>query len=250
MTYYLYVKTHNETGLKYLGQTSSDPYTYRGSGTRWKNHLKKHGNNVSTEILLETDDKSDLKEKGIKYSKLYDVVKSQEWANLKVEEGDGGWSTWNNSEEAVLARSKGGVKSGGVKSTTWFKNDPRAKSASAKGIKALQKDRRLNPKKYQEAAKKISEHQTLNNSMFGKCWCVPKKLTNKADFNTNKRVFDVNNIPVGWTKITEARDDLKRKTGIYGKFWIYNPETKENKCVEGKIPEGWYKGRKMEYYRK
>ena len=27
MTYYLYVKTHNETGLKYLGQTSSDPST-------------------------------------------------------------------------------------------------------------------------------------------------------------------------------------------------------------------------------
>jgi hypothetical protein len=41
MPIYLYVKTHNKTGLKYLGQTSQkDPHKYPGSGTRWRHHLK------------------------------------------------------------------------------------------------------------------------------------------------------------------------------------------------------------------
>ena len=48
MTIYLYVKTHSKTGLKYLGQTSSnDPRMY------WKSHLKKHGLDYTTEILKE-----------------------------------------------------------------------------------------------------------------------------------------------------------------------------------------------------
>lgn len=62
--------------------------------------------------------------------------------------------------------------------------------------------------------------------MKNKCWCVPKNLTDKTRFNIDKRVFDVNNIPVGWIQITEARDNLKKKTGVYGKFWIYNPKRK------------------------
>ena len=44
--YTLYVKTHNKTGLKYLGRTTQDPYKYKGSGTYWRSHLKKHGNRV------------------------------------------------------------------------------------------------------------------------------------------------------------------------------------------------------------
>jgi 5-methylcytosine-specific restriction endonuclease McrA len=40
---YLYVKTHNKTGLKYLGKTEQDPFVYLGSGKRWLNHLNKHG---------------------------------------------------------------------------------------------------------------------------------------------------------------------------------------------------------------
>lgn len=31
--YKLYLKTHNKTGMKYLGQTKQDPFEYRGSGT-------------------------------------------------------------------------------------------------------------------------------------------------------------------------------------------------------------------------
>lgn len=87
---YLYVKTHNITGLKYLGKTTQDPYKYKGSGTYWLRHLLKHGNNVTTEILLMTEDKRLLKETGIYYSNLWNIVESKEWANIVPEQGDGG----------------------------------------------------------------------------------------------------------------------------------------------------------------
>jgi hypothetical protein len=88
---YLYVKKHNKTGLKYLGKTTSkDPHKYTGSGKRWKAHLKKHGYDYSTDILLETNSKQELKEIGIYYSNLWDIVESSEWANLTIEEGTGG----------------------------------------------------------------------------------------------------------------------------------------------------------------
>lgn len=89
--YYLYVKTHNKTGLKYLGKTvSKDPHSYPGSGTVWRRHLNKHGYDYTTEILLETDNAEELKEQGVYYSNLWNVVESAEWANLMIEQGDGG----------------------------------------------------------------------------------------------------------------------------------------------------------------
>ena len=69
--YYLYIKTHNITGLRYLGQTQKNPFEYIGSGKRWKRHVAKHGNDISTKVLLETNSFDELKEKGIYYSKKF-----------------------------------------------------------------------------------------------------------------------------------------------------------------------------------
>lgn len=90
MNIYLYVKTHQKTGLKYLGQTIRNPFTYKGSGKRWVNHLKVHGNDIKTEILKKCQSKEELKEWGLYYSKLWNVVESQEFANCANEEGTGG----------------------------------------------------------------------------------------------------------------------------------------------------------------
>lgn len=87
--YYLYIKTHNVTGLKYLGKTERDPFKYKGSGKRWTNHIKQHGYDVTTEILLETNSKQSLIEAGLYYSSLFQVVESSSWANLIPESGDG-----------------------------------------------------------------------------------------------------------------------------------------------------------------
>jgi hypothetical protein len=87
---YLYVKTHRQTGLKYLGYTSQDPHSYHGSGVYWKLHLKKHGYDYDTEILHECQDKDEVRRLGLHYTALWNIVESEDWANLKEECGDGG----------------------------------------------------------------------------------------------------------------------------------------------------------------
>ena len=90
MTIYLYKKTHNKTGLQYLGKTTqSDPHKYKGSGVRWTNHIKKYGYDVTTEILRECKTLEEATEWGQYYSQMYKVVEDYNWANLKPEDGDG-----------------------------------------------------------------------------------------------------------------------------------------------------------------
>jgi len=87
---YLYLKIHNKTGLKYLGKTTKKDYhSYPGSGKRWLRHLRKHGFDYTTSILLATECDKELKETGIFFSNLFNIVESPEWANLMEEKGDG-----------------------------------------------------------------------------------------------------------------------------------------------------------------
>ena len=83
---YIYVK-------KTPDKTIHDPFKYRGSGLIWKRHLKKHGydsNDIETFILHETFDKNEIKELGIYYSNLFDIVNKKNWSNLRIEDGNGG----------------------------------------------------------------------------------------------------------------------------------------------------------------
>ena len=108
MKIYLYVKQHQLTGLKYLGKTTkSDPHKYPGSGLRWLNHLNKHGYNYTTTILRECQDNDELKYWGKYYSDLWDIVESNNWANLKTEEGQGG--SLGNDSRAKLSKTKTGI---------------------------------------------------------------------------------------------------------------------------------------------
>lgn len=91
MTIYIYLKTHKKTGYKYLGKTiSKDPHKYHGSGKLWKRHLNKHGYDYTTEILATCKNKEEVREMGLYYSELYNIVEDKSFANLMVESGDGG----------------------------------------------------------------------------------------------------------------------------------------------------------------
>ena len=106
--YYLMVKTHNTTGLKYLCQTKHpDPYAYLGSGTYWRRHLKKHGKEITTEIIKECQTKDELKHHGLHYSELWNVVESKEWANLKPETGDGGMTKLIHAQGVQTKKDNG-----------------------------------------------------------------------------------------------------------------------------------------------
>lgn len=103
---YLYLKTHNKTGLKYLGKTIQDPFKYKGSGTYWRNHCNIHGYDVSTQILGEYETIEALKKDSIRISEELNIVDDPSYANLKIEEGNGG-DTSKFIDYSKLNRGKG-----------------------------------------------------------------------------------------------------------------------------------------------
>lgn len=95
---YLYIKTHNKTGLKYFGKTVQDPHTYKGSGIYWRNHIKKHGNDVTTEVYgsYDEDHIDQCRDDALQFSVDNNIVESVAWANLKLETLDGGFDHINS----------------------------------------------------------------------------------------------------------------------------------------------------------
>lgn len=65
---------------------------------------------MSTQILLETNNKDEIREAGIYYSKLWDVVKSNDFANLIPESGDGGAMPWTSTSRQKVSNSLKGYK--------------------------------------------------------------------------------------------------------------------------------------------
>lgn len=92
--YYILLKTHNKTGLKYLCKhvTAHEHtcYSYLGSGVYWARHLAKHGEDISTEIIAVCNSANEAKETGLEYSNKWNIVESKEFANLIPEHGQGG----------------------------------------------------------------------------------------------------------------------------------------------------------------
>lgn len=90
MKIYLYIKTHNKTGLKYFGKTTKEPFAYTGSGKYWLRHLDKHGYDFSTEIFGCYDDIDVCEKDAVKFSLDNNIVESTKWANCIVENGKDG----------------------------------------------------------------------------------------------------------------------------------------------------------------
>lgn len=99
----LYVKTHNKTGLKYFGKTTRLDciHSYKGSGIHWRRHLKVHGKDYTTELLGIWQNEERLVAFARKFSEENNIVKSQKWANMVLEEGLQGAS---NGETNVAKR--------------------------------------------------------------------------------------------------------------------------------------------------
>lgn len=165
--YYLYKKTHQKTGLNYLGYTQRNPYEYVGSGSYWTAHLKKHGYSINTEVLLETESKDEIKSVGKYYSDLWNIVEAKDatgkklWANLKPEEGVGGsiprTKPYPKSARKIISQKlKGRVY--GSYSPEHGANISKAKQGHNKGLTyeeihgknaaKLRKDRSVKLKKY------------------------------------------------------------------------------------------------------
>ena len=109
---YLYVKTHNKTGLKYFGKTSKlDPVKYLGSGKDWSRHLREYGFDFSTEIIGFFTDEVECRKIARQFSIDNDIVKSDLWANLREETLGGGAINDASIEKLkqTQIRTQGGV---------------------------------------------------------------------------------------------------------------------------------------------
>lgn len=107
----LYIATHNKTGKKYFGKTvrwftqEDLQNNYHGSGKYWNKHKKKHGErDITMEIYkicsLDESDEDYVKPIALKFSEENNIVESNEWANLIVEDGlDGNIKGNKHTEE-------------------------------------------------------------------------------------------------------------------------------------------------------
>jgi hypothetical protein len=146
--YYIYVKTHNVTGLKYLGYTKQkDPHKYTGSGVRWLKHLKKHGFDYKTEILKECSSKAEVREHGIYYSKLWDIVKDKGWANLIEEQGDGGSCCGKLNGMFGKKRTPKECAAMGIRATKQFKGKSYEELYGKEKSDELKKERSISSKR-------------------------------------------------------------------------------------------------------
>lgn len=105
--FYLYLKQHNVTNKCYLGQTTKDPFKYKGSGTYWLRHISKHGNDVTTVILAECETREELRTIGLYYSSLWNIVESVVFANLMEETGDGSGKISEQTRQKLSAMKRG-----------------------------------------------------------------------------------------------------------------------------------------------
>jgi hypothetical protein len=103
---YLYIKTHNKTGLRYFGKTTNDPFQYKGSGKHWLAHIKKHGNDISTEILGYYTDVNECTKAASEFSKNNQIVESTSWANLIDENGLDGGNTGRTNYTSMSTETK------------------------------------------------------------------------------------------------------------------------------------------------
>ena len=99
MQTYLYIKQHSVTGKLYFGKTIRNPEKYLGSGVHWLNHIRKHGTKHVVNLwyyLFET--KEECTEFAIEFSNKMNIVESDQWLNLCVENGIGGPIGYKHSD--------------------------------------------------------------------------------------------------------------------------------------------------------
>lgn len=88
----LYIATHNTTKKKYFGKTTrylteeALQKNYHGSGVMWVEHLKDFGDDVSMKLLgvYSIDTVSAI---AIKFSNDNNIVASNDWLNMVIEDG-------------------------------------------------------------------------------------------------------------------------------------------------------------------
>ncbi len=181
---FLYIKKHNVTGKLYFGKTVNNPEKYKGSGINWGKHLKEFGSNVSTLWYCLFLDKNTLIDFALNFSKSHNIVESDQWLNMCVENGIGGGNgkishtkEWNDKISKALKDRP--------------KSEAHKKSISeATKLTADKKGRKLKPPK-----RGSLEHiEKLRNAKLGK---KRKPRSKEHSDNISKSLIGENNPQFG-----------------------------------------------------
>lgn len=259
MTLYLYVKTHNITGLKYFGKTyRKDPSKYLGSGVYWRAHLKKHGNDVTTEIVGAFEDLEEATRFALKFSKDNDIVASPLWANLIDENAVDGYAPghpsyykWTEERRAAQAERARAL---------WADPEHRARVLAARSatcearLEALPLDEKEKRLKDRERSARWKRGDPIPEDSY--IYKKPPEFSQKVSAALKGRPKTVEHKQ----HLSEARranpreySDAERQSKsakMTGRTWIHFEKTSKM-CTQENLPdylaEGWQIGRAPKY---
>jgi hypothetical protein len=184
---YLYIKTHNVTGLKYFGKTTGDPYRYYGSGRYWISHLKKHGYNVSTDVIGLFYNKEECVKKALEFSEKNKIVESKEWANLIVENGLDGGFTGHRKYKPMSEETKRKMSIARKGRTPWNKGlkgiahlNPGNRKPTRKETKEKIRKARARQIFTQETREKMSKARKGKPRPEAREWLVGRKMSEET----------------------------------------------------------------------
>lgn len=205
-TVYLYVKQHRLTGLKYFGKTTKDPHKYDGSGLLWTRHINKHGREyVDTLDVWAFDALDECTAFAMHYSETNNIVESNDWANMKYENGLDGWVKGTKQKpESISKRVRTRKLKGYVTSNATKKKISESVKSTISSMSSTEKAQKYGHRKgsktyhtaetRQKIKDAISKHDRCgaNNSAYGMMWV--------NDGINNSRVPRGSAIPTGWKK--------------------------------------------------
>jgi hypothetical protein len=214
----IYIKECPHCGRRYLGKhVGEDIEAYKGSGVDWTKHLKEH--RVEPIHVWNSDwfyDKS-IVEYALALSEEYNITKSDQWFNLKPENGlDGG----NTSTPESITKRKATVNNPIYKATKGA--DKNAKISKAQ--KEIQSNSEWQNTKGIEKSSKMKK--TINDPV----WIVEVGMPKRAE--TGAKLSVIFNDPE-WISTKGAEKSAKISTKVKAKR--NDPEWKATTGSEAKI---------------
>jgi hypothetical protein len=251
---YLYIKTHNITGLKYFGKTTNDPYQYYGSGKHWLSHLRKHGFDISTEVLGYYTDEHECKKIAEEFSKRNNIVKSKKWANMIVENGLDGGATGRTNYSSHTNETKTKIANANKGKVAWNKGKigvtPGNKSARTLQTKQKLKEANLGKKQSTETIEKrrskllgrIVTDETrkkISKAHKGKIVSEQTKQKLRSVTRTNEQKTHLRNINLGKKVSSITKEKLSGKVVVVDQYGQITKITKEQYRSQSGPKEYW-----------
>lgn len=221
MIIYLYVKQHTVTKLKYFGVTRKpNPFTYRGSGRYWQRHISKHGANfIKTLEVWGFDDPELCREFAVKFSLENNIVESDEWANLVI-------------EDTIVRYSGGSAAHSASAKAMWDSDEYRAKQTES------------HKRSWENDTYRVYQSEVRKNNWQDPAYVAKTKAANKESRKCPQYLASKRTRSLAQWSCSEFRQKrAEARASRPKKIWITNGQTSKTWPVNEDMPDGYYRGR-------